>query len=559
MTTPKASDGRTLLRDALAVMFKRKRLILGLFLIVAVGISAAVLSVPASFEVTGKLVVTRARGDMLVTAGDSKNFNYGLTAPSVQDMAVHADLLKTRSLLERVAKKLGLDRRRHEARATTPTLMSLGQVFALIPERFQGWLPWPSGSSPSGDGTPAVRTELDKAVDRLAAGLAVQVVPNSNLILVRFRGEDPAKGAEVLNALLEMYLDHHLELRRPRGVTDFFVSQRERLEEVLRKSEQDLKAFQERFPLLSAPTQIDAYAKRLAEADNSLLDAQSDMQEHTNRLEALRARIAQEPDRIVKSQSVKYNPLIHTIRERLLTLQLQREKLLSLYTDNDRRVQDIDREIGTLKDRLAQAESVTWVPDAEVTERNGVKTDLVEKVMTSELLLTKGDIRIARARDIGELMRKRLRDIALAEIEKERLVREIQSNSEAYLLYRKKVEEARITEAMDDSRIMNVTIGDLASPRGTPVGAPKNLSLLFAVAVGLVSGIGGAFLREFFDGSIKTEGEIRSAVDLPVLGSIGEEKNGKNGKGNGKNGNGNGKNGNGHGKNGNGKGGNGYH
>ena len=62
--------------------------------------------------------------------------------------------------------------------------------------------------------------------------------------------------------------------------------------------------------------------------------------------------------------------------------------------------------------------------------------------------------------------------------------------------------------------------------------------------VGLVSGVGGAFLREFFDGSIKTEHEIRSSVDLPVLGSIPEDKqNGKNGNGNGKNGNGNGKNG----------------
>src|SRR5262245_64571287 len=100
---------------------------------------------------------------------------------------------------------------------------------------------------------------------------------------------------------------------------------------------------------------------------------------------------------------------------------------------------------------------------------------------------------------------------------------------------------------MDDTKIANVAIGELASRQGSPVGPPKNLSLLFAVMVGLVSGVGGAFLREFFDGSIKSEHEIRSTVDLPVLGSIPEEKNGKNGKnGNGHNGNGkNGKNGNG--------------
>src|SRR5262245_41922891 len=101
---------------------------------------------------------------------------------------------------------------------------------------------------------------------------------------------------------------------------------------------------------------------------------------------------------------------------------------------------------------------------------------------------------------------------------------------------------------MDDTKIANVAIGELASRQGAPVGPPKNLSLLFAVMVGIVSGVGGAFLREFFDGSIKTEHEIRSSVDLPVLGSIPEEKNGKNGKNGNGNGNGhNGKNGNGNG------------
>src|SRR5262245_66087206 len=117
MTATKTSDSKALLRDALGVMFKRKRLILGLFLVVALGISFAVLSLPTSYEVTGKLVVTRARGDVLVTPADSRNFNFTVTAPTPQDMAVHAELLRNRSLLEAVGRKLDLDRRRAEARS----------------------------------------------------------------------------------------------------------------------------------------------------------------------------------------------------------------------------------------------------------------------------------------------------------------------------------------------------------------------------------------------------------------------------------------------------------
>src|SRR5262245_1416388 len=115
MTAAKSADVRWLLKDALGVMFKRKRLILGLFLIVALGISFAVLSIPTSYEVAGKLVVTRARGDVLVTPADQRNFNFTVTAPTMQDMAVHAELLKNRSLVEGVVQKLGLDRKKEDA------------------------------------------------------------------------------------------------------------------------------------------------------------------------------------------------------------------------------------------------------------------------------------------------------------------------------------------------------------------------------------------------------------------------------------------------------------
>ena len=559
MTATKTSDSKALLRDALGVMFKRKRLIVGLFLVVALGISFAVLSMPTSYESTGKLVVTRSRGDMLVTPADNKNFNFTVTAPTPQDMAVHAEMLKNRSLLEAVARKLDLDRRRDEAKSgATPALMSLGQVFALIPERFQGWFPWggPAGD-PKQPPAAGARTRLDGVVDSMALSLTAQVVPNSNLIIVRYRGTDSQRNAEILNAVLELYLDKYIDLRSHRGVTEFFSSQRDRLEHNLRSTENQLKAFQNRTGLLSAAVQVDAYSRRLAEAENQAVDAEFDLREVESRITMLKAFLTTLPDTVPKSRSTKYNPMIPTTQEKLLQLQMQREKLLTLYTDSDRRVLDNAKEIEALQQKLVDMKE--FVPDTEVIEINDRRRDLEEKLLSAQLALVKNRIRHEGSTAIAAEMRKKMTDIAQAQVDKDTLLREVAANSEAYLLYRKKVEEARISEAMDDNRIMNVTIAETASQKGMPVGPPKNLSLLFAVMVGLVSGLGGAFLREFFDSSIKNEREIRAVMDVPVLGSIPEERNGKNGNGHAKNGNGNGKNGNGHGDHGNGKGGNGRH
>jgi len=549
MTAAKSADVRWLLKDALGVVFKRKRLILGLFLIVALGISLAVLSIPSSFEVAGKLVVTRSRGDVLVTPADQRGFNFALTAPTQQDMAVHAELLKNRSLIESVVKKLGLDKKKEDAQAKAaenPITAGLNQISV--------WVPWTSSGTPGTQKPSADLGRLNSASDQIANGLTIQVVPNSNLIVIRYRSSDPAKGAEIVNTLLDLYRDKYLELRRNPGVVDFFSEQRDQLEQKLKIGESALQAFQHKTGLLSAAVQVDAYARRLAEAESNLMDAQYDTKEAEERLKILEALIAAQPERVQQQATIKYNPMIQTMQERLLTLEMDKQRLQTLYTDNDRRVQDKEQEIQAQRKRLSEAQAQQWVPDTEVTQVNDRRRDLEEKILAARLSAHKNRIRYEGARAITVEMRERVRELGLADVQKQALVREIQASSEAYLLYRKKADEARITAAMDENKITNVAIGELASRQGAPVGPPKNLSLLFAVMVGLVSGVGGAFLREFFDGSIKTEQEIRSSVDLPVLGSISEEKNGKNGKnGNGHNGNGkngNGKNGNGNGKHG---------
>ena len=105
---------------------------------------------------------------------------------------------------------------------------------------------------------------------------------------MRYRSSDPAKGAEIVNTLLDLYRDKYLELRRNPGVVDFFVDQRDQFEQTLKATEAALSSFQQKTGLLSAAVQVDAYARRLAEAENNFTDAQFDMRENEERLEDTR-------------------------------------------------------------------------------------------------------------------------------------------------------------------------------------------------------------------------------------------------------------------------------
>ena len=469
--TARTSDVRWLLKDALRVVSKRKRLIFGLFLIVALGISVAVVSIPTSYEVAGKLVVTRERGDLLVTPDEQRNFNYAVTSPTLQDMAVHAELLKNRSLIETVVKQLGLDR----------------------------------GAATSGAATSASEARLNGQVETILNGLTIQVVPNSNLIYVRYRSTDPVKGADIVNALLDRYREAYLHIRANPGVTQFFEEERDKLAAGLKKSENTLRAFRNKTALAAAATQVDAYSRRLAEAEYDVIDAQHDLKESEQRTAILKEELDREPERIQSSSTIRYNPMIETLQERLLALEMDEQQFLTLYTDTDRRVQDKRAEIEAQKQRLAEARAHGWVPESEVTQLNDRHRDLEVQYIAAILANQKNAIRAESARTIAAEMHERVRDLGVDDVRREALIREIQASSDAYLLYRKKAEEARLTAALDDNMITNVAIGEPASRQGAPVGPPKNLSLVFAIAVGLVSGVGGAFLRELFDRPLESE------------------------------------------------------
>jgi len=469
--TARTSDIRWLLKDALRIVSRRRRLILGVSLVVALGIAVAVVSVPTSYEVAGKLVVTRERGDLLVTPADQRNFNYVVTAPTLQDMAVHAELLKNRSLVEAVVQQLGL------ARGGSP-----------------------SASRPGGD-----QERFNGQVETILNGLTIQVVPNSNLIYVRYRSADPVKGADIVNALLHQYREDYLRMRATPGVARFFEAQRDELAAGLKNSEHSLRAFRNRTALASATTQVDAYSRRLAEAESDATDAQYDLREAEQRAAIIKELLDREPERVEFSSTTRYNPMIQLTQDRLVALQAEEQQLLTLYTDEDRRVQDKRAEIDAQKQRVAEARAHAWVPGTEMTQLNDRRRDLEEQYIAATLAIQKNKLRAESARTIAADMHQRVRDLGVDDVQREALIREVQAGSDDYLLYRKKAEEARLAAALDDNMITNVAIGEPASRQGTPVGPPKNLSLVFAVAVGLVSGVGGAFLREFFGRPLEGE------------------------------------------------------
>ncbi len=111
-------------------------------------------------------------------------------------------------------------------------------------------------------------------------------------------------------------------------------------------------------------------------------------------------------------------------------------------------------------------------------------------------------------------------DLRQKSIELSRLEQEVSLAREAYQLYEKKQEEARISEALDNERFLNVSVIDGPTMPLDPVNKMNPLMLVAALVAGTGLGVGTAVGVEFLGRNFKFEEQVEQYLELPVFAVI---------------------------------------
>jgi uncharacterized protein involved in exopolysaccharide biosynthesis len=198
--------------------------------------------------------------------------------------------------------------------------------------------------------------------------------------------------------------------------------------------------------------------------------------------------------------------------------------MLQLYTEQDRRVQDVEREIALLRQRFASEPNVEFA--RESYGPNPARTPLQLDLINTETQLLSATVKTKNLERDIQAAEARLDQVSKTAYDRQRLERKVKMLEESYLIYAKKYEEARISNAMDKNRIVNISVVEpvnIVAKPGTGGKSALDLALLGTV-FGLVIGVGGAFGREYINTTFSTEESARRQLRLPVLGSIPEER-----------------------------------
>jgi uncharacterized protein involved in exopolysaccharide biosynthesis len=475
------------LRDLFAIIFRQWWVMLGVFLLILLGVAVSGVLSP-KYEAEMKILVRRQRVDPVVTPQQS-NTQVGRDEVSEEDINSEVELLNSRDLLRNVALQTGLKQ-----------------------EESVGF------STADGD-----EVRIAKAVRRLGVDLKIEPLRKTNVISVRYRSSDPELATKVLKAMAVGYMEKHLEVHRPLGEFKFFDQQTTQYREGLRGAEQKLTDFTQQQGVVSAQVERDLALQKLNEFDGQSRQAQAGVAETEQRIRALQAQLtAMQPRMTTQVRTFENVQLMQQLKSTLLNLELKRTELLTKFDPSYRLVQEVEKQIAEARASIAAEESKPV--REETTDQNPtyqwLRSELAKAETDRRGLKAKAGAAGAIAVQYRDTAR-RLQDSGLVQQD---LLRAAKTEEDNYLLYVRKREDARISDALDQRGILNVAIAEQPTVPALPARSPFTagfLALFLATSVSLTA----AFACDFIDPSFRTPDEVVAYLRTPVLAAL--PKNGK--------------------------------
>jgi tyrosine-protein kinase Etk/Wzc len=435
------------LTDYLNVIMRRRRIFLILFLTIFIGVALYTFLMKPIYGANSTLYVKDDKGSKGGILGELAMLN------SSNPLDAEIEILKSRTNAEEVVKRLALDQK---------VSQKSGQ-----PNNFNA------------------------TVDGLRKTIKVsELGKKTNIINVSYTHTDPVLARDIVNTLVQVYLDQSLSSKTEeasRTVT-FIEEQLKGTRSELEQSEKNLQSYKSTTGVVKLDTEAEELIKKLSDIEKERAAVILQRKQTEFALAALQE--AARRGEIYAPVGFRDDPQISAMANRLTDLAVQKGALISGNTENHPQVKALQSQIDELQRKIQSTYE------------------------TARLNLGRQEISIAQQLKQYE---DKLRTLPAAERDLAGLMRFSKVNADIYTFLLQKHEEARIAKA---SAISNIKVVDPAITPENPLKPQKKKNLLLGLLLGLMAGIGAAFFIEYLDDTIKGSEEAQRVIGAPILAVI---------------------------------------
>jgi polysaccharide biosynthesis transport protein len=481
------------LSDLLGMVLKHKWTLL-LVVLVATGIAGVnTFLLRPTYRATTVIQIDRAPAKIV-----DFNRNADLEQASIDEymgLKTQYELLRSRSLAERVIEELQLDRSKpavSNAAAPPEAKASSGASSAPTADGYIGRiisgyrkLSTPSTNDPEILGREAV-------IGAFLGALAVEPVQNSRLVKLSVDNADPALAAKIANTTAQIFVSSGQERRIESSsyAKTFLEDQIKQMKAKLEESERKLNQYTQQKQMLS----LDEKSNVLNQTYVEYAGALSKVEQERIKYESLYEQVKRNPELAIHAADVRG---VSSLREQRTKLEVDYQQALRIYKPDYPKMQQ-------MKAQLAELEGLI---QKEIASLGAVVKARLDAVTAEEAQLRE---KLANTRKQVLVTQDNSIDLNL-------LKREVDTNRQLYDSLLERLKQVNVSSNLTTN---NLSIVDAAAAPLFPYKPNLQSNLIAGLGIGLFLGLCLVFLLEYLDDSIRFPDMVERVLGVPLMGVI---------------------------------------
>jgi capsular exopolysaccharide synthesis family protein len=442
------------------------------------------------YKSTATLLIEGERSKILSIEDE---FGYSRNFEDLRSFNTSLRLLKSKSLAERVARKMNLLNRPEFGAGKTQKKSLLATVKEAISFK---WL-LPGKNAKTDESNSLIRSDpYSEIAESVRESIDVSAIRTTKLVEISCTSYSPVLAANTVNTLAEEFIDFSVEKRfeTTQQASDFLSEQISNLREDLALKEKELQRYGREKEIFFLTDTESTVVNKFADLNEAYTQAQID-------------RIRKEAEyRELKSIDIDSlpqfvnNPLIQSLKTEYTRMKNEHEEKSRIFKPSYPDMVTLKAKLDSMREEL-KSEIEKAVDHAESEYRSDIKKEsslktLLEK-QRADVVRMNSDAILYNSLDI-EVENKRKLLNSLVERQNEALV------------------SARI----GGLKTSNISIIDRGEVPGDPVSPKKKRNLILAFLIGILGGGGLCFFLEYLDNTVKGPEDVERLAGLPSLGVI---------------------------------------